>query len=246
MPSSSAGGGTPSATRQGSGVAAANELNRIAGEAIGHVSDPPGAFDRKTAIAALVALTARHQEDAQRRETQIDSVESRLAAIATVAATLAVVILANVDKLQSAADTIQIGLGVLMLTLVITALGRVTPRFRVRKLLRGSRERTKSQLAADEASALAFDVEKLLSDAKHLDSAIGAASPNGTATGQRSAAADGPPVDLAAQIALLAYWRARACSDHHAYNVRARFAFGAAMALAAAGLFIGYGGIVAL
>src|SRR4051794_25815766 len=216
-------------------IDAAETLNEIAVTAYRSVSGAsPTAIDQKARVAALEALTARHQEDAERQEGRIASVEGRLAGMATVAATLAVVILANVDKFDAAASFIQWGLIVLMLTLGIAALGRVIPRFRVRTLLStGKKTPTRSQQAAETAADLAFRVEQLLSSelmqpTNAPASGLGHRAP---APAQRPPT---PSVEVAAQVALLAYWRARACSDHHAYNARARWAAASAVALAVA------------
>jgi hypothetical protein len=188
--------------------------------------------------ASIDLLVDRHRVEAERERDRISAVETRSAAIATVAVGLGTVVITQADAFAGSASFAYSALVLLMLTVLLSVLGRVVPRvgWRRSRTSADSRSpsagafawlrqsaRTPSQRQADEAAEVLTMVELAISHSP--------GSPRPDDEG------------LVARMALLAYWRARACSDHHAYNAKARWVVAAAVALIAAVILLGVCGI---
>jgi hypothetical protein len=189
-------------------------------------------------LASFDLLIERHRLDAEREQHRILTTETRSAAIATVAVGLGTLVITQAEAFRGSKDVAYVALALLMATVVLSVIGRVAPRIRlpvaaishavkshfeggVRAFLQSLR--TPSQRQADAATEVLSRVEIAISE-------------------KRGALAK-DEVALVARTAVLAYWRARACSDHHGYNAKARWVVLAALTLAIAIILLGWCGI---
>ena len=184
---------------------------------------------RTAQMESVDQLTEMWRHDADGWAERVQTTDGRAAAIATAAAALGTLIVSQAAALSKHEIPAKVSLGLLLAAVAVSLVARVVPRVKLRKSgsprKSGSHgwervrrwARTPSQKDADCA------LERL--------------------RGHRQGIKPGPDEDeLVFKLLLLAYWEARATSNHHSYNAKARWVSIAAILFVIALVFLAVAG----
>jgi hypothetical protein len=175
---------------------------------------------RTEARDSLDLLIGVRRQSAERWAGRLDGMETRATGIATAAVTLGVVVVSQHAALAGASGRAGAALALLMVTVLLSLVGRAWPRTRIGSDLRTVRDgvREKAKRARSDSQIAVDQRVRVLQD--HAE----AIAPGPGALGDA----------LSVRRAVLDYWRARENSNHRAYNAKAAWMGSATLPFVAA------------